>query len=149
MLSGIFGGLTLSELLNCSQVSWEWRQNALKALSSRRCYACVEKTCEDLRLLSTHLAAAIDSPINGLQILVQQNHACMKRINDRMVEQLCKGFGALNLRFLVLNVAPCRPASRLMSQIALQASQTLEELEIIYSVSTECLPVLFCGGPTA
>ena len=72
--------------------------------------------------------------MNGLTISIPEDHCCLKRIHESSVELLCANLQQLNLRYLHLYVAPCRPAQIIMSTLALQAARSVEELSITYMV---------------
>ena len=108
----------------------------MKTLSNRKHFAYVDESCEQIESFCAHLQPALGCPINGPEITFNgQTHVCKRRNTDKMIQKVCLKLEELNLRFLVLHVAPCHPAARLMQRIVIQACQTLEELEIVYSVS--------------
>ena len=74
------------------------------------------------------------STVNGLIMSIPEEHKCLKRINKSPVELLCANLHQLNLRYLNLHVAPCRPAQIIMSKLAVQAAHSVEELSITYMV---------------
>ena len=133
----IFSGLPVRDLLKCSQVSLLWHQEASAVLSTRKCFAFVRGTCENICTLNSQLESKKGCVINGLSIQIPMDHEnCLHRVNEADEDGMTfsRNLVQLPLRHLSFNVSSCEASQQLMEQILLGARHNLEELTLSYDV---------------
>ena len=129
----ILTSLSMSDLLNSSQVSRMWRRTVSIWLSSKNHTAYIRGTCKDIRKLNRQLKLTKWTLINALSIHIPREHAnCYKVMPD--VDALCCNLNKLQIRSLDIYISSCKATQQLARQLVLGARSTLQELTLTYDV---------------
>ena len=128
----IFASLSLTDLMNCAQVSRLWRQEVAVLLSSRKCCAYVTGTCGNVCELNCLLRTTTNvSVINALRIHVPKEHTnYLRYIKEQGRKMLSWYFKMFQLRSLDLLLSSCPASEYLMQEILIGSSNTVEEVTL-------------------